>query len=558
MGHGLQGMHQDAPSTNTPVGSASPFSYPLFRQVWTGSLISNFGLMIQAVGASWLMVSLSGAATDVALVQSATTLPIALLALPAGALADSYDRRAVLLIAQSCMLVVSTLLAVWAFMDWLTPALLLGFTFIIGCGMALNAPSWQASVGDIVPRQALPSAVTFNSMQFNIARSLGPALGGAVVASLGAAVAFLFNAMSYLWLIAVLFRWKVARRVDPVPRERLGTAIDAGLRYIAMSPALKVILLRALMFGGSAASMSALMPIVARDLLGGGPQTYGFLLGSFGLGSVASALYSRHVRARFSTETTVRLGVLLVAAGSSTMAISGSLVLTLAGSALCGSGWLMVLSTLNASTQLGSPRWVVGRTVASYQMMVFAGLASGAWAFGAIAQAEGVRFALGVAAALQLANLAFGFIVPLQQMGEDNLDLQPWEAPETRVPVQPRSGPIIVNITYRIAPDNIIPFLNAMNERRRIRIRDGARHWALLRDLNDEYLWKERYQVSTWAEYIRHNQRRTQADSDHSVALMHLHEGSWPPEVTRMIERQTTVLPAPRADDSGTHPHLHH
>ncbi len=548
-------MQEAIPSPASP--SASPFSYPLFRQVWTGSLISSFGMMIQMVGASWLMVSLSGAETDVALVQSATTLPIALLALPAGALADSYDRRAVMLVSQVAMIAVSSLLALWALLGWLNPTLLLAFTFLIGCGMALNTPSWQASVGDMVPRVALPSAVAFNAMQFNIARSLAPALGGAIVASVGAAVAFIVNALSYIWLIVVLLRWKVVKAPDPLPRERLATAIGAGLRYLAMSPAMLTILTRAIFFGGSAASMSALMPIVARDLLGGGALTFGLLLGAFGLGSVASALYSRRARARLSTEMTVRLGVLMVAAGSGTMAISGSLVLTLAGCATGGFGWLLVLSTLNASMQLGAPRWVVGRAVASYQMVIFAGLAGGAWGFGALAQAEGVRFALGTAAALQLANLALGFIVRLPQMGESNMDLtERWEVPETQVPVQPRSGPIVISISYRIAPENVIAFLHAMNERRRIRIRDGARHWALLRDLGDDYLWKERYQVPTWADYIRHNQRRTQADSLNGEALMNLHEGSWPPPITRLIERQTTALPAHGGDPSH-HDHHH-
>lgn len=557
MRHGLGSMQQAPPSPASP--SASPFSYPVFRQVWTGSLISSFGLMIQAVGASWLMVSLSGAATDVALVQSATTLPIALLALLAGALADGYDRRIIMIVAQFAMLATSILLALWALLGWLNPTLLLCFTFVIGCGMALNAPSWAASVGDMVPREALPSAVAFNAMQFNIARSLAPAIGGAVVAAVGAAFAFVLNALSYVWLIIVLLRWDAPKSTNTLPRERLTTAVGAGIRYIAMSPALRTVLARSILFGGSAASMSALMPIVARDLLGGGALTYGLLLGAFGLGSVASALYLRRVRARFTTEVTVRLGVLMVAAGSGIMALSASLVVSLAGCAIGGLGWLLVLSTLNASMQLASPRWVVGRAIASYQMMVFAGLAGGAWAFGALAQAEGVRFALGTAAALQLANVALGFAMRLPQMGAENMDLiELWEVPETEVPVEARSGPIVIMINYRIAPDNVLAFLHAMNERRRIRIRDGARHWSLSRDLGDEYVWQERYQVPTWADYIRHNQRRTHADMATSEALVNLHEGSWPPPVMRMIERQTTAWPAHRADTNDHHHPIHH
>lgn len=544
-------------SQTAAAPSASPFAFPIFRQVWLANLASSFGLMFQGVGASWLMVSLSGEATDIALVQSATTFPIALLALVAGALADNYDRRRIMIAAQIVMMVVSSLLTAFAMLGWLTPALLLVFTFLLGCGMALNAPSWQASVGDMVPKPALASAVAYNSMQFNIARSLAPAIGGAIVASVGASAAFLLNATSYVGLIAVLSRWKAPRANSALPRERLGIAVGAGIRYIAMSPGQRTILVRALLFGVAAASLSALMPIVARDLLGGGALTYGLLLGAVGLGSIASAFYSGPIRTRFSTEATIRIGIALIAGGSAVMAISKLTVVTIAGCAMGGFGWLLVLSTLNASMQLGSPRWVVGRAVAAYQMVVFGGLAFGAWGFGTLAEAQGIRAALAVAAALQFLTLAVGFVTPLPQMGAENMDLlNRWQEPRTAVPVEARSGPIVITIDYRIAPDSVLAFLHAMNEQRRIRIRDGAHNWTLLRDLADEHVWKERYQVATWADYIRHNKRRTHADAENWARLQTLHKGSWPPAVTRMIERQTTALPASR-DDMMT-PHAIH
>jgi MFS family permease len=248
----------------------SPFDLPLFRAVWFASLISNFGGLIQSVGASWMMTSLSGSPQMIALVQASTSLPIMLLSLWAGAVADNLDRRRVMLAAQCFMLLVSALLAAGSWAGLLTPWLLLGFTFLIGCGTAINGPAWQASVGDMVPRTMLPSAVALNSMGFNVARSLGPAIGGVIVAAAGAAAAFFVNAVSYVGLIAVLTRWKPDLPPSRLPRERLGIAMAAGIRYVRLSPPIRTVLLRAALFGFAASAVPALMPLVARDIVGGG------------------------------------------------------------------------------------------------------------------------------------------------------------------------------------------------------------------------------------------------------------------------------------------------
>jgi MFS family permease len=542
----MDGRMDDDPQQRPP----SPLGIPVFRAVWISSTASNFGGLIQSVGASWLMTSLAASPQMIALVQASAALPIMLLSLWAGAVADNLDRRKVMLAAQGFMLAVSLLLSLGAALGMLTPWLLLAFTFLIGCGTAINGPAWQASVGDMVPRPALPSAVALNSMGFNIARSTGPAIGGIIVAAAGAAAAFFVNAVSYVGLIVVLVRWRPQLPPRRLPRERLGTAMGAGIRYVAMSPHIRIVMLRALLFGLAASAVPALMPLIARDLVAGGPLTYGLLLGAFGLGAVGGALLSSQLRTRLSTERLVQAASLAVAVGSAGAAATGILPLTLVMLALAGAGWVAALSTFNVSVQLASPRWVVARALAIYQTTAFGGMAVGSWVSGIIAEGHGTAMALHIAAAFQLIGIVLGFVRPLPGLSNANLDpLGLWSEPQTIVPVEPSSGPIIVTIEHRIAEDNIVPFLTAMAERRRIRQRDGARGWSLMRDLSDPQLWVEHYRVPTWLDYLRHNERRTHADVVNSEALRALRIGGQDPAVHRMIERQTGSLPVTRRSE---------
>jgi predicted MFS family arabinose efflux permease len=514
-------------------------------------MASNFGGLIQSVGASWMMTSLSGSPQMIALVQTSTSLPIMLLSLWAGAVADNLDRRKVMLAAQTFMLLVSLVLAAGAVLGILSPWLLLSLTFLIGCGTAVNGPAWQASVGDMVPRPALPAAVAMNSMGFNIARSVGPALGGAIVAIGGAAAAFFINALSYLGLIGVLARWHPDIPPRALPRERLGVAMTAGLRYVAMSPNLMRVMFRAALFGLAASAVPALMPLVARDVIQGGPLTYGVLLGSFGLGAVGGALSSGWLRTHMSTEAITRIATLAVAIGAGATGASSLIPVTLVALALAGAGWVLALSTFNVTVQISSPRWVVARAIALYQMAAFGAMAAGSWLFGAVADVHGPVIALHAAAAVQFAGLLVALVLPLPGAADINLDPQDrWREPDTEVPIEPRSGPIVITIEHRVAEHNVVAFLAAMNERRRIRMRDGARRWTLLRDLGDPKLWIERYDVPTWLDYVRHNQRRTHADAANSETLRQLRMEEGEPVVHRMIERQTSMPSIFRTPDT--------
>lgn len=524
----------------------SPLAVPVFRAVWIASMASNFGGLIQSVGASWLMTSLTSSSQMVALVQASTALPILLLSLWSGAVADNLDRRRVMLAAQGFMLAISVVLAVVTFAGWISPWLLLVFTFLIGCGAAMNGPAWQASVGDMVPRSALPGAVALNSMGFNIARSVGPAIGGAIVAAAGAAAAFVVNAISYVGLIAVLTRWKPNYPERVLPREPLGHAMAAGVRYVAMSPDIRTVLARALTFGVGASAVPAMMPLVARDVIVGNSLTYGVLLGAFGIGAVGGGLMVRRLRDRMSVEAIVRAAAAALVTGTVLTGVSATLWLTIPALALAGGGWVLALSTFNVTVQLSAPRWVVARALSLYQMAAFGGMASGAVLFGGIADAQGVQVSLFAAAGVQALTILSGYILPLPIARDLNLALREWSEPETAVSVDDRSGPVVVTIEYRIAPENIPRFLNVMHERRRIRRRDGARHWALLRDLGEPDLWVERYHVATWLDYVRHNQRRTFEDAQNTLDILALHGGPAKPVVHRMIERQTSTLPGMR------------
>ena len=526
------------------------FRNQTFRMLWVASLASNFGGLVQAVGAAWMMTTLSQSQSMVALVQTSITLPIVIFSLMAGVFADNFDRRRVMLIAQGFMLFVSVALTLLAFGGLLTPWLLLAFTFMIGCGTALHNPSWQASIGDIVSREELPAAVSLNSMGFNLMRSIGPAAGGAIVAIAGAAAAFAVNALSYVAIIGALWFWQPPKQQRTLPREPMGSAFSAGLRYVAMSPNLLKVIFRAFLFGLSAIAILALLPVVVKELLGQGAIVYGILLGCFGVGAVFGALLNAKLRARFHNEHLTRTAFLVFAISSTTLAISPNYIISGAALFLAGGSWVVAMSLFNVTIQLSTPRWVVGRALALYQTGAFGGMAAGSWIWGATAENIGADKALMAAALVLLFGALIGARVPLPDFANLNLDpLNNFKEPPLRLDLKQRSGPIMIMIDYEIAQDDVPDFLTAMAERRRIRIRDGAQQWSLLRDLENPDIWTETYHVPTWVDYVRHHERRTHADAESFDRLLALHRGIQPPKVHRMIERQAVSL----QDDTPLH-----
>jgi MFS family permease len=522
----------DRPSPLAPLQNST------YRSIWVANLASSFGALIQGVGAAWLMTSIADSVDMVALVQASTSLPIMLFSLVGGAVADSFDRRRVMLSAQILMLVASAALAIGTYLGLITPWVLLAFTFLIGCGTALNNPAWQAAVGDLVSRDTLPAAVALNSIGFNLSRSVGPAVGGAIVAVAGAAAAFAVNTVSYFALIFVLLRWQPAPMQRKLPREAMFTAMRAGLRYVAMSPNIGKVLLRSFAFGLAASAVQALLPVVAAVLLGGGPLTYGLLLGAFGIGAVGGAFLSARLQQTLTSESIVRIAFTGFAICATIAALSPFVLLTAAAMLLGGACWVLALSLFNVTVQLSTPRWVVGRALSIYQTATFGGMAVGSWLWGLAAAQYGVSTALLLAAGAMLVGAGIGLFLAMPKATTLNLDpLNRWKEPHLEIDLQPRSGPIVVTVEYVIRSENLAEFLEVMIDRKRVRRRDGARRWTLMRDLEHPDIWTESFQTPTWLEYVRHSQRVTKADAGISERLRALHAGPEGPRVRRAIER---------------------
>lgn len=549
-------LHSLMPERWRDSATLSPFKSRTFAKIWTASLISNFGGLIEAVGASWLMTSLAPSPNMVALVQASTTLPIMLLSLPAGAIADIFDRRVVMLIAQIILFCFSSTLTAMAFMGHITPWNLLTFTFLIGCGAALYAPAWQSSVGEQVPRSDISAAVSLNSLAFNLARIAGPAIGGVIVGTVGAQAAFLTNCLSYIALITVLATWRRPEQPRFLPPERIRMAVSSGLRYTRLSPGIRVVLVRGFLFGVMGSVIWALMPLIARDLVGGGAVTYGVLYAAFGAGAVVGALFSSSLRAKHGNERVTSISTVIFGFGTMMTAISSWHALSMAALMLAGAAWVIALSTFNVTVQISSPRWVVGRTIAIYQMVTFGGLSLGSWLWGEVATRFSLVTALVSAGALMCVSALLGRKLSLPQ--PEGLDLNPSRtlsaAQQAQIDRLSDTGPVVVTIEYRIAPADTERFLLEMRELRRIRRRDGARRWTLMQDTADLDAWIERYHSPNWIEHVRRHHRLTVADQEVERRVLAFHRGDGPPKERHLLERQpneSTGLPV-----AVTDPHL--
>jgi MFS family permease len=509
----------------------------VFRRIWLASLLSNLGLMIQSVGAAWAMTQMTASADKVALVQTALMLPIMLISMPAGAVADMYDRRVVSLASLVLSLVGATMLTMLDWTGHITPNILLAFCFIIGSGMALFGPAWQSSVGEQVPPEVLPSAVALNGISYNIARSFGPAIGGIVVATAGAVAAFAANAVLYIPLLMVLFLWRRKVDVSRLPRERLSRAIVSGVRYIANSPSIKIVLTRTLITGICGGSVSALMPLVARDLLHGGAQTYGIMLGAFGMGAVIGAMNIGHVRKHLSGESSIRACALIMGVAIAVVAVSSEPVITAAALVVAGSVWMLAVALFNIGVQLSAPRWVAGRSLAAFQAAIAGGIAIGSWGWGHLTDVVGVETALLVSGGAMFLSPLFGLFLRMPPTGARDEDAETLADPEVQLQLTARSGPLVVEIEYRVDQESARAFHGVMQDVQLSRQRNGAYGWSIARDIADPELWTERYHCPTWLDFLRQRNRATLSERALYQRASDFHLGPDPIRVRRMLER---------------------
>lgn len=379
--------------------------------------------MIQSVGAAWLMTELTPSHVLVALVQASATIPILLLGVFAGAIADNFDRRRVMLAAQTGMLVVSSVLAVLAYTDNVGPWSLLALTLMVGMGTALNGPAWQASVRLQVGREDLPQAISLNAISFNLARSVGPALGGILISLWDTSLAFALNAVSYLGMIVALSRWRPESL--PPMREPMLAAIGRGIRFCAASSPIRKVLFRGLAIGFGAAGLQALMPSVARDMLKGSELDYGLMLGGFGIGSIVTALFVSKVRQRYGSELVVSGATLIFICALLLLSFSNGIPMAMAAAFVGGMGWASAMTSLNVAMQLRSPEEILGRCLSIYQAVTFGGMALGAWCWGSVADLASLPTALHAAAAWLALSLAMHFFAPMPTREEGRVDAVP-------------------------------------------------------------------------------------------------------------------------------------
>jgi MFS family permease len=399
------------------AGAFSPFRYPVYRAIWIANLFSTLGAMVQSVAAAWLMTELTDSNQLIALIQSSATLPIMLFGLIAGAIADNFDRRRVMLAAQTGMLVTSAALAVMTYADHIGPVSLIAFTVTVGIGTALNSPAWQSSVRQTVPRAELPQAIALNSMSFNTARSVGPALGGVLISLWDTSLAFALNAVSYIALIIVLLRWKPEPR--QVSRRPIFPAIGVGLRYCFSSGPIRRLLIRGGFLGFCIAGYQALLPAVVGEQLGGSEIDFGMMLAVFGMGSIVAAPFVRQIRNRIELEGVLAISVVFYLFAMSVLAEVHAVAWAAPVAFLAGMAWVAVMTSLSTAMQFRSPDEVLGRCLSTYQAITFGGMAIGAWFWGAVADAASLPFALHTASAcMALGTVVLWRLAPMPKAGE--------------------------------------------------------------------------------------------------------------------------------------------
>ncbi len=539
-------------------GTFAPLRERTFRTIWSASLLSNFGQMILGVGAAWEMTRLTTSPSMVALVQTATMLPLMLVAVPAGAIADMFDRRRIAMTGLAVSILFGVILTFLAVFGLTSPWVLLTFCALIGTGVAIYAPAWQASIGEQVEPEHLPAAVALGTISNSLARSFGPALGGLIVLAAGAKAAFGINAACYLPLLLAFALWKRRHVPSRLPPERIDRAIVSGGRYVFHSRSIRTVLIRTFLFGLAGATASALAPLIAKNLLGGDASVFGILLGASGVGAVTGSFFVSRFRNGLGTERATALFAVVGGLALILVGYSHSLPLTCVGLFITGGANILTIALFNISVQMAAPRWVTARALSLFTSALTGGIAFGALLWGVVAGRWSVDVAVTASGGMLLLTPVLGFLLPLPEASE--ADVEPVELalqPEVGMALTMRSGPVVIEIDYDVDPGQARDFYEAMLKVQSTRLRNGGFNWSLSRDIADPALWIERYQCPTWGDYLRMRDRFTKADVDlHDTArLFNRMEGDL--KVRRLLERPwgsvrwKAETPDPRSDVIG-------
>lgn len=522
-------------ATAPKVSPLAPLKHRAFALLWTATLISNIGTWMHDVSAAWLMTSLSPSPFVVAMVQAATSGAMALFALPAGAMADLFDRKRLLIALVAFKAALAVLLGVLTVLGVVSASSLLAITFLLGVGSALMGPVWQSIVPTLVPRADLKPAVALNSLGINIARAIGPTIGGVLIVSLGVASAFFLNAASELVIIAALLLWRPAATAPRKLPENFVPAMIAGVRFAAHSTPLKSVLWRSAGFFLFASAFWALIPLVARQTLGGDASLYGMIIGAVGVGAVFGAILLPKIDARLGGDRTVQAGTVLTAIVLVLLGFVPSQIAAIAAGAIAGIAWIWVLSTLNVAAQNALPDWVRGRGLSIYGLVFFGAMTAGSLGWGALATWVGIPLTLAIAA------LGLVVAIPLTRpygLNASAGDLTPsghWPEPIVATEVPGDRGPVMVTIEYRVAADKHAAFRDGVHRLSDQRRRDGAYQWGLMQDAADPERFTEYFLVESWIEHERQHARVTHADAELQAAIAALAKPGTAPHTTHWL-----------------------
>jgi MFS family permease len=530
-------------NNSSPVASPwQPLSRPLFRSLWIAAIVSNMATWMHDVGAAWLMTTLAPSPLMVSMVQASTSLPLFVLALPAGAFADVFDRRRLLLLTQGWMLIAAAGLAMLTAAGVTGPVLLLGFTFAIGVGTAFNAPAWQAIVPEIVSRESLPSAVALNSAGINLARAIGPALGGLIVARLGPQAAFGLNALSFIGVIVVLYRWKREKPVNRLPAEHLFGAMIAGLRYARYAAGFRNVLGRAFLFVFPASALWALLPLLARQELNLSASGYGIFLGAVGLGAVSGAYFLPRLRKKIAVDKLTTGATMIYAMILLALAMLRNVPLMVLVMLISGAMWITMLTALNVSAQSVAAGWVRARVLSVYLIVFFGSMAIGSIIWGALANAVDMKPVFLIAAAVAFVGTIANRWLPLAST--EGIDLSPslhWPTPNFEIAAELDKGPALVTVEYQIDPTEKANFRNAMHLLRASRLRDGAIQWHLFNDPESHDRFLEVFMIGSWTDHMRQHERVTASDRKLQDQIRKLLRDATEPVVSHFIAERTKI-----------------
>ena len=522
-------------SSDKSGGSFAPLRQTTFAVLWAATVLGNTGSFMRDVASSWLVTDLAAGPAAVSLIQAAGTLPIFLLAIPAGVLSDILDRRRFLIGVQLLLAAVSLSLMLLSASGLMTVTSLVALTFIGGIGAALMGPTWQAIVPELVPQKDVKSAVALNSLGINIARSIGPAAGGLLLAAFGAALTYGADVASYVVVIAALLWWKRPARADDALAEDFTGAFRAGLRYVRASREVHVVLLRAAIFFAFASAVWALLPLVARNLLGGDAGFYGILLGAVGIGAIAGALVMPKLRAHLDSDGLMLAAALVTAAVMGLLSLAPPRWLALPALLLLGGAWILALTTLNGTMQAILPNWVRGRALAVYLTVFNGAMTAGSLSWGTLAEGLGVPATLLASAAGLVVVAALLHRIKLPQGEASLLASNHWPEPLVAEPVAHDRGPVLILIEYQVDKADRPAFLRAIHHLSGERRRDGAFGWGITEDAADPGKLVEWFTVESWAEHLRQHHRVSQADADLQASVRKFHSGEQPPVVRHFL-----------------------